>query len=249
MQVDGACSNNLPVRCSPDESIPVLPLLPDQVTPRMEGHVWTDNEQDCQQLPGNLHSRRNSTRTNHIDTLCSPSIKPDSSMNRLSIGLFALRIILIGLGEHWNQDVTSAILPGLHCWYCSVGNAPYGLLWYIVDFPLSFTGGTGYILSVFALDGLALSTVKNQNLRIIYWICSFWIGLQAPYDAPILWFALLGLVRWPLTFLAPLAKIPDNLPALHYVLSEPHPASDYQYYALMGVVFISVLITRLRCSK
>src|SRR5690242_6425763 len=139
-------------------------------------------------------------------------------------------------GEGWNTDIPNAILPGLHCWYCQPYQAPYGLLWYLIDYPFSFGSPTLYIELVFLTDWIVMWKIGNWKGSLLYAIMSFWIGVQAPYDLPILWFTLLGLYRWPLVFLGPLAKLPDNLAAWHYLLSKPYLPSDFQYYAFMAIV-------------
>jgi hypothetical protein len=158
--------------------------------------------------------------------------------------ILGLRLMFIVGGEGWNSDIPNAILPGLHCWYCVPYQAPYGLLWYLADFPFSFLGPGFYIGSVFTVDALVYHKIHNWNGSWLYAICSFWIGLQAPYDISVLWFTLLGLYRWPLVFLGPLAKLPDNLASWQFLLSKPYLASDFQYYALMGIVFLSVLVSK-----
>jgi hypothetical protein len=84
----------------------------------------------------------------------------------------------------------------------------------------------------------------SKGILPMYGMLSFWIWLQAPYDIPILWLCLFGLVKWPLALLGPLGKLPYAAPASTwtFVLSRHYLSSDFQYYALMGIVFILVLV-------
>lgn len=84
-------------------------------------------------------------------------------------------------------------------------------------------------------------TRLKGNLLIVYGFVSFWIGLQAPYDIPILWLCLLGLIAFPLTFVGLISKLPFTYDSWQYILSKTYLFSDFQYYALMGIVFISVM--------
>lgn len=88
---------------------------------------------------------------------------------------------------------------------------------------------------------------RFRGVWIVYFICSAWIWLQAPYDIPILWLTVLGLWKWPLVFLGPLAKIPFETILIapkvwKFVTTRPFIASDFQYYLLMGCVFIAVCL-------
>jgi hypothetical protein len=146
----------------------------------------------------------------------------------------------------WNMDIQRAIIPGLQCWYCRPYEAPYGLLWHIVSVPALLFGSSqqSFITYVSLVDTVMMRAIGKRRLIIPYSVCSVWIWLQAPYDIPILWLCLAGLVAWPLAFLGPIGKLPFLAPASvwNFVLSKPYVASDWQYYGLMGVVFISVII-------
>lgn len=137
------------------------------------------------------------------------------------------------------------MLPALHCWYCTDWRAPYGVLWYIVSYPGSFGGPAGYILYVAVVDCFAMWSIRRFGLFWPYVACSFWIFLQAPYDIPILWLTLLGLIAWPLASFGILGKLPFLAP--RYVWERVFTtignavASDWLYYELMGVVFICTI--------
>jgi hypothetical protein len=174
------------------------------------------------------------------------------SRNRwiLAFIVHGLRAVMYAGLWTWNADIRTGIIPALHCWYCQPANAPYGILWYALSFPGSFLGATGFIAYTAVVDQIVMMYLRNY--RRLYWtylICSFWIWLQAPYDLPILWIASFGMLRakrgtWPLTFLAVLAKLPFGAPASvwntnftrHYLWS------DYQYYALTGIVIVAFLV-------
>lgn len=142
----------------------------------------------------------------------------------------------------WNSDIPNAILPALNCWYCVPSHAPYGLLWYIVDYPLKLF----YTPLITMIDYLVMVTVGRYKVVFpIYMMASGWIWLEAPYDIPILWLTLLGLVKWPLALLGPLAKLPDSGPAWSFILSRSYATSDWIYYGLMGIVFLTVLASRI----
>jgi hypothetical protein len=170
------------------------------------------------------------------ETLNKPS-------NATILGLTIFRVFLQTSGfYHWNGDIQAAIIPGLQCWYCQPWQAPYGTLWHLISYPLQ----PNFILLTSLVDGVILFAIRNLRMFPVYIFCSGWIWFQAPYDLPILWLSLFGLVWWPLTAMGPLGKIPlENQAALHYVLSRPYNINDFQYYALMGVVFIAVLWTSL----
>jgi hypothetical protein len=146
----------------------------------------------------------------------------------------------------WNRDIQTGIIPGLQCWYCHAYDAPYGLLWHIVSVPALLLGSSqqSFITYISIIDSVFMRVIGKRRLIIPYSVCSVWIWLQAPYDIPILWLTLLGLVSWPLAFFGPIGKLPFLAPAStwSFVLSHHYLASDLQYYALMGIVFISVIV-------
>jgi hypothetical protein len=88
-------------------------------------------------------------------------------------------------------------------------------------------------------------SIRRFGLFWPYVACSFWIFLQAPYDIPILWLTLLGLIAWPLASFGILGKLPFLAP--RYVWERVFTtignavASDWLYYELMGVVFICTI--------
>lgn len=159
-----------------------------------------------------------------------------------------MRLFFQNILWSWNGDIQNAILPGLRCWYCQPSQAPYGLLWHLISFPLSFGTPYTFTLETTIGDFGAMSLIQSRKLLGVYGFFSFWIWLQAPYDIPILWLCLFGLVKWPLAFLGPLGKLPFLAPysTWRFVLTRHYIASDYQYYALMGIVFLSVLIASVK---
>lgn len=173
--------------------------------------------------------------------------------NRIPYFQLALRILLLLAGEQWNSDIQYGILPGLHCWYCLPQQAPYGILWHIIDFPFSLGTPGLYILTVFITDFAVMQYAHKWSGIWLYAVCSLWVGLQAPYDIPVLWLCLAGLYKRPLVFLGPLAKLPFGSEVWgwqtwRFIFSEPHPVSDYQYYGLMGIVFLAVLLSKRKKS-
>jgi hypothetical protein len=178
---------------------------------------------------------------------------------KVGLPFLALRLVFQNRLWTWNSDIQSAIIPGLQCWYCQPSQAPYGVLWHIISSPLAL-GGTPYFYTFGATlgDYLAMTLMGKKQILPMYGMLSFWIWLQAPYDIPILWLTLLGLLKWPLAFLGPIGKLPfgselcgfHSLPGIYcyplqtwnFALSRHYIGSDFQYYALMGMVFILVLV-------
>lgn len=167
-----------------------------------------------------------------------------------SIAILGLRLAFQNVLWSWNSDIEKAIIPGLQCWYCQPSQAPYGIMWHLISYPLSL-GGSSYLytLGTSVGDVFAMSLLKGKLLPV-YSFFSFWIWLQAPYDIPILWLSLFGLYKWPLAFLGILGKLPVGGPysTWNFVLQRHYIASDYQYYFFMGVVFLSVLAQSLTDS-
>lgn len=162
---------------------------------------------------------------------------------------FVARLWLLAGNWEWNSGTVSGILPGLHCWYCTPWQAPYGLLWHLAAWPgtlftqnSSFLGFTIYI-SIMDL-WLMLLIQKTTYLYPTYLFVSGWIFLQAPWDLPVLWWTLAGLYAWPLATLGIFAKLPVGAPysTWNYLLTKPYLNTDFQYYGLMGLVFIAVLL-------
>ena len=160
---------------------------------------------------------------------------------KLVLGITLVRVLLqLGGVWHWNGDIGQ--FPRAYgCLYCDPNNAPYGLLWYAVSYPLL----SNYILLTSLIDGLLMLTISRQRIFTVYIFCSGWIWLQAPYDLPILWLSLPGLVFWPLTFLAVIGKLPDNSTVFHYIQNRPYSVNDFQYYALTGLVILVVAVSSL----
>lgn len=164
---------------------------------------------------------------------------------KIGLPILALREVFQNRLWAWNGDIKTAILPGLQCWYCQPSQAPYGILWHILSWPLSLGGSPyWYIVASSLGDYLAMTLIGSKGIVPMYGMLSFWIWLQAPYDIPILWLCLFGLYKWPLAFLGPLGKIPYPAPAStwNFVLQRHYIGSDFQYYLLMGLVFILVLV-------
>lgn len=164
---------------------------------------------------------------------------------KIGLPFFALRLLFQNRLWWWNGDIQTAIIPGLRCWYCQPSQAPYGILWHILSWPLVIGGTPNWYIVCSSLgDYLAMILIGSKPILPMYGMLSFWIWLQAPYDIPILWLCLFGLWKWPLAFLGPLGKIPYPAPAStwNFVLQRHYIASDIQYYALMGLVFILVLV-------
>lgn len=201
---------------------------------------------------------------------------PSRSLKKLfdipALATTLARFLLILAGERWNNDIPNAILPGLHCWYCGQADAPYSLLWHIISYPLAIPNSTiVFISGTFIIDYFAMA-IARKHIGFIYNGISIWIGLQAPYNLPILWLTLLGLKDYRLSLLGPLSKLPTGsevvltikqflpepcfdcppLPPFtiwNYVLHTGKSASDYQYYLLMIAVFIIVFIHSYRRRK
>jgi hypothetical protein len=164
---------------------------------------------------------------------------------KIALPFLCLRLLFQNLFWAWNGDIQTAIIPGLQCWYCQPSQAPYGILWHIISWPLSL-GETAYFYTLGASlgDFLAMTLMGGKQILPMYGLLSFWIWLQAPYDTPICWLCLFGLVKWPLVLLGPLGKLPYLAPAstVNFVLQRHYVSTDLQYYGLMGMVFILVLV-------
>src|SRR5437899_4650462 len=134
-----------------------------------------------------------------------PTTEGNHAMNlrgaKIALPFLCLRLLFQNRLWSWNGDIEKAILPGLRCWYCQPSQAPYGVLWHIISWVLSL-GGTAYLYTLGTAIGdyLAMALMGGKQILPMYGMLSFWIWLQAPYDIPILWLCLFGLVKWPLAF-------------------------------------------------
>lgn len=151
-------------------------------------------------------------------------------------------MFLILKNYQWNRDIPDGIIPALHCWYCVPSHAPYGTLWYIVSFP-GVLGYTWYVTLVDFAVMLLLVRIRAWLLLPTYLLSTTLLWLQAPYDIPVLWMTLLGLISWPLIFLGPLSKLPLGAPysTWNYVLTKPYVSTDWIYYGLIGFVFVAIV--------
>lgn len=156
----------------------------------------------------------------------------------LVVTLFAWR--MVQLPFYYHHDLKS-IIYSVQCW-CFPSYTPYGYLWYLLNWPLTFN----YPLELALIDvGVALLL---RSTRILFWIflpVSFILYTAAPYDLPIVWLSLAGGLNPLLLLLAPLAKFPDSLPMWSFTLHRGADANDLEYYLITAVPWLWILFVQI----
>ncbi len=130
------------------------------------------------------------------------------------------------------------------------GNAPYGIIWYAINFPLARLGhfdGRLWMILLSLID----SVFVWLSLRLgIYGILAYvLIGtfqlLRAPWNVTINWLIILGLFYWWFLLIAPIAKLPFGMPLNAWEgtgrsLTYKH---NYVYYGLLVTFWLIIFVS------
>ncbi len=151
------------------------------------------------------------------------------------------------LSQGWLDRETSLIVQGLQWgqWWVVPSRAPYGLLWYLANFWYAFDT-TSWTLGTILIDAIAMFFVARKSVRIFAFYAFFsWLMFTfAVYDVSILWFIVLSLY-YPRTLpLAIIAKFPVfawNDAVWAWIVHPLGLASNWIYYSMLGIVWITVL--------
>ena len=160
---------------------------------------------------------------------------------RLSASLILLIWRLAALPLYYHHDLAVTI-PDIQCW-CFRARTPYGYLWYLIDYPLSYN----YPLELTLVDFAVQLVIRNRS---VYWpalVTSYFLYTAAPYDLPIMWLSLAGVYNPLLGLgLALLAKLPDTGPMWEFVLHKSTDVNDIEYYFLTAVPWLWITIGTLK---
>ncbi len=167
-----------------------------------------------------------------------------------SITIFAVRASLIMLGEY-DVEAATAIIPGLQHPWDEPWQAPYGVIWYILNIPLTWFQISGinpeqsWLLWLSAIDSVVILIMRRGRFYTIFYIAvSLLTFRQAPYNMTILWITLAGIYWPPSLIIAPLAKFPIGAPSdvWQYIFSNSMQSeTNWRYYALMIILWVVVL--------
>jgi len=168
----------------------------------------------------------------------------------MSISIFAIRASLIMLGEY-DVEAATAIIPGLQHPWDESWQAPYGVIWYILNIPLTWFQISGinpeqsWLLWLSAIDSVVIWIMRRGRFYTIFYIAiSLLTFRQAPYNMTILWITLAGIYWPPSLIIAPLAKFPIGAPPeiWQYIFSNSMQSeTNWRYYALMIMLWFVVL--------
>ena len=130
------------------------------------------------------------------------------------------------------------------------GNAPYGIVWYVMNLPIGKLvnyDGRKWMIVLALVDSIFLWL--SQAIGLIGFAAYLLIGtfqlLRAPWNVTINWIILTGQFYWWFLIIAPIAKLPVGLP-LHSFgdtgrgLFYQH---NYVYYGLLGTLWLIVLFS------
>lgn len=167
-------------------------------------------------------------------------------LNRITLIYPVISFLIFWIRLYYSTFFTwqdfKTLIPNLYCFYCHApSDSPYGILWWVVSVPLRYN----YALSITFVDFFIMIIIRRQSILFpVYAFMSWWLWLQAPFDVPILWYCLLGLIDTPLVIFGALAKLPFGAPwpAQQYILTKQYNPNDIQYYSYMGIVFMWVII-------
>lgn len=146
---------------------------------------------------------------------------------------------MVQLPFYYHHDLKS-IIYSVQCW-CFPSYTPYGYLWYLLNWPLSFS----YPLALALVDLPILLLTRPYRLFWFYLPVTFILYTAAPYDLPIVWLSLAGAINPLLLILAPLAKFPDNLAMWNFTLHRGADANDLEYYLITAVPWLWILFVQI----
>ncbi|HEX9240425.1 MAG TPA: hypothetical protein VF910_07230 [Candidatus Bathyarchaeia archaeon] len=161
----------------------------------------------------------------------------DQKKTFLAVGLFAWR--MAQLPFYYHHDLAS-IIYSVRCW-CFPYYTPYGYIWYLLNYPLTFN----YPLMLALIDLPILLLIRMYRLFWIYLPVTFILYTAAPYDLPIVWLSLAGALNPFLLLLAPLAKFPDTVPMWNFTLHRGADANDLEYYIITAIPWFWILFVQI----
>jgi len=150
-------------------------------------------------------------------------------------------------------DITRAILPGLGSFpHQQFWQAPYGLIWYLVNKPIGIMSRgspIGYIFWTWAVTIALIYFVPFQSglfLLSFSGIALFHL-FKAAWNVSILWLCLLGFVHPYLLAVPILAKLPVGNPApfrqtWNHVLHAIPYKNSWFYYLTIAIIWVMVAI-------
>src|SRR6266705_1248190 len=161
----------------------------------------------------------------------------DQKKTFLAVGLFAWR--MAQLPFYYHHDLAS-IIYSVRCW-CFPYYTPYGYIWYLLNYPLTFN----YPLMLALIDLPILLLIRMYRLFWIYLPVTFILYTAAPYDLPIVWLSLAGALSPLLLLLAPLAKFPDSIAMWNFTLHRGADANDLEYYLITAIPWFWILFVQI----
>lgn len=124
-------------------------------------------------------------------------------------------------------EVVTAVIPAFHHPYAITWQAPYGLLWYILNIPAWRLGsvlfpfvpsGVDWMFSLLILNLPFIYLFRKSELLIAYFMTSLFLWFVVPWNLSVLWLVTLGflsqhsLVRLGSVALGVAAKMPLGAP-------------------------------------
>ncbi len=175
-----------------------------------------------------------------------------------TVGLLVQRIVFTLLGWY-DVETQPAIIEGLKHPYQVVWQAPYGVLWYAINEPLTWlqipilSAAQSWLFWTSLIDMLIIwylfrktfwSTSKLSRLITpMYVVLSVLTWRQAPYNLSILWLTGLGLSHWGFLALAVIAKLPVGAPleTWNFALHGTGVLTNWRYYGILMFFWLLIV--------
>lgn len=154
------------------------------------------------------------------------------------------------------MDILGAIIPALqHPLHGADWQAPYGLIWYGISEAVYhlYPTPSGYLVVTALVDAVLMWKIRNHRLAWLLYLISSWFEYdQVPYNLPVMWMSLFGLLNpWGI-LLGPLTKFPDLPNQIAFVFYTPILSTQGNYnrfwqfwfYFLTFLPSIGILIER-----
>lgn len=130
-------------------------------------------------------------------------------------------------------DILGAIIPALqHPFQGSDWQAPYGIIWYAISEAIyhMYPTASGYLAVTALIDAGLIWKIRNHRLVLLLYLFSSWFEYdQVPYNLPVIWMSLLGLINpWGI-LLGPLTKFPDLPNQIAFVIYTPILSTQGNY--------------------
>src|SRR5205809_321314 len=154
--------------------------------------------------------------------------------------IFIFRTYLI-FGEAVTLEVCLNNSPySVRVWDC-----PYGLVWYWIVQAIPHPTVETWTLLVALIDipMMILAYLYDWRIGTIYLMCSL-LDYEAPYNMPILWLCLLGLINWKLMWIPVIAKLPVGGPIsewqfiFNWSLRQPY---SYVFYVPLALLWLTIV--------